>query len=142
MRVVASNEHKDTGGYLLLALHYSENLVKMDNLVMETPNVLKDIVADNVTCVDCGAEDTEWASLSFGTLVCLTCAGFHRSLGTHMTSVRSIQLDSWSAEQVKYLELGGNARFNEYLKSLHLPALDTDTSSMNKYSNPKVLFYT
>eukprot|EP01032_Pedospumella_encystans_P012919 gene12919-14909_t len=59
-----------------------------------------------------------------------------------MTSVRSIQLDSWSAEQVKYLELGGNARFNEYLMSLHLPALETDTSSMNKYSNPKVLFYT
>jgi len=107
---------------------------------METPDALKEIVADNVACVDCGAEETEWASLSFGTLVCLTCAGFHRSLGTHLTSVRAIQLDTWSTEQVKYLELGGNARFRDYLLSLQIS--EPNTLSMNKYSNPKVLFYT
>lgn len=107
---------------------------------METPDILVDIVNSNVTCVDCGANDAEWASLSFGTLVCLTCAGFHRSLGTHITSVRAIKLDAWSDEQVKFLELGGNARFNEYIMSLQLS--ESDLSTMRKYSNPGVLFYT
>ncbi len=35
----------------------------------------------NRRCVDCRAADIEWCSMAFGTLVCLACAGRHRSLG-------------------------------------------------------------
>lgn len=113
---------------------------RMDSLIMDTPEALVSVVDSSTTCIDCGTNDTEWASLSFGTLVCLTCAGFHRSLGTHITSVRAIKLDTWSAEQVQLLKIGGNAPFLEYILSLQLS--EAELTSMTKYCNPRVLFYT
>jgi len=38
-------------------------------------------IPGNDKCVDCSASRPEWASLGFGVLVCLDCAGYHRSLG-------------------------------------------------------------
>jgi hypothetical protein len=32
-------------------------------------------LAGNDACVDCGAASPSWASLGFGTLICLECAG-------------------------------------------------------------------
>ena len=32
----------------------------------------------NDQCADCGASDTEWASVSFGILLCTECSGVHR----------------------------------------------------------------
>ena len=37
----------------------------------------------NDACADCGAEnDTEWASVSFGILLCASCSGHHRYVTT------------------------------------------------------------
>lgn len=116
------------------------NSFPMDDLVnIDMPTALAHLVGPDESCLDCGASDVEWASLGFGTLVCLTCAGFHRSLGTHITSVRAVKLDSWSDEQIKYLELGGNAKFKSYILELQLS--ESEVTSMSKYSNPRVLFY-
>jgi Arf-GAP with coiled-coil, ANK repeat and PH domain-containing protein len=38
-------------------------------------------IPGNNKCADCEASRPEWASLGFGVLVCLDCAGYHRSLG-------------------------------------------------------------
>lgn len=113
----------------------------MDQISWDTPESLLDIVKEeqNNYCADCGSDDTEWASLGFGILVCLKCAGYHRSLGTHITSVRSVKLDTWSNEQVKHLEYGGNGNFKKYFEALgttEMPFLD-----FSKYSHPKVLYY-
>ena len=54
----------------------------------------------NSKCCDCGSLDTDWGSVSHGTLICLDCAGKHRSLGVHVSFVRSIRMDSWSRQQV------------------------------------------
>ena len=35
----------------------------------------------NDQCVDCGGPHPQWASVTFGTLMCLECSGAHRSLG-------------------------------------------------------------
>lgn len=32
----------------------------------------------NECCADCSAEDTEWASVTFGILLCAQCSGVHR----------------------------------------------------------------
>ena len=59
----------------------------------------------NDKCCDCSSLDTEWASISHGSLICLECAGKHRSLGVQVSFVRSITMDSWSPQQVIRLSI-------------------------------------
>lgn len=117
------------------------NTFIMEGISMEVPVALMQVTeqSGNQRCCDCGAQDTEWASLGFGNLVCLTCAGFHRSLGTHITSVRAIKLDSWTPDQVKYLERGGNKSFQAYCESIGIR--NENLLSMSKYGNPRLLYY-
>jgi hypothetical protein len=42
--------------------------------------------------------EPEWASINLGILICLECSGVHRSLGTHISKVRSLTLDKWDPE--------------------------------------------
>jgi len=39
--------------------------------------------------------DPDWASLNLGTVLCIECSGVHRNLGTHLSRVRSLDLDDW-----------------------------------------------
>jgi len=48
-------------------------------------------------CADCGAARAEWLSANLGVLVCLECAGCHRSMGTHVSKMRSLVLDACDA---------------------------------------------
>ena len=50
------------------------------------------VLKENKYCFDCNEAKPMWASLGFGTVVCLRCAGYHRAMGTHITQVRSIAL--------------------------------------------------
>lgn len=52
-------------------------------------------VAGNDACADCGAAKPDWASLNLGTLICIECSGIHRNLGSHVSKVRSLELDEW-----------------------------------------------
>lgn len=45
--------------------------------------------------------DPEWASINLGMFVCIDCSGIHRSLGAHVSKVKSIRLDDWSMENVQ-----------------------------------------
>eukprot|EP01040_Poterioochromonas_malhamensis_P011097 gene11097-12093_t len=84
----------------------------------------------NGRCVDCSDVAPRWISLSFGIFICLNCAGHHRSLGTHITSVRSIELDEFQQSYVEVLRAGGNRLFSDYLQSLaqRSDCLDKDDS--------------
>ena len=53
------------------------------------------------SCADCGAEGAEWCSLNLGILTCIECSGIHRSLGVHISKVRSLQLDAWDENNLK-----------------------------------------
>eukprot|EP01125_Pyxidicula_operculata_P021261 TRINITY_DN8118_c0_g1_i1.p1 TRINITY_DN8118_c0_g1~~TRINITY_DN8118_c0_g1_i1.p1 ORF type:complete len:1058 (+),score=273.96 TRINITY_DN8118_c0_g1_i1:183-3176(+) len=68
---------------------------------------------DNKRCVDCQKSDPTWASINLGALVCIDCSGIHRSLGVHITQVRSLTLDSLDPEIIKMFELMGNKNVNK-----------------------------
>jgi len=69
----------------------------------------------NDRCCDCGAPRPEWASTTLSSLVCLKCAGTHRSLGIQKSRIRSLNMDSWSSLQVSRMLAGGNARLRSAL---------------------------
>ncbi len=41
-----------------------------------------------------------WTSWNIGVFICIRCAGFHRNLGVHISKVKSVNLDSWTGEQI------------------------------------------
>ncbi|XP_060562304.1 stromal membrane-associated protein 1-like isoform X2 [Ruditapes philippinarum] len=71
-------------------------------------NLLKD--DDNKYCVDCDAKGPRWASWNLGIFLCIRCAGIHRNLGVHISKVKSVNLDTWSPEQIAMMMEIGNSR--------------------------------
>ncbi|KAK0491314.1 ArfGap-domain-containing protein [Armillaria novae-zelandiae] len=71
----------------------------------------------NRACVDCGSPNPQWASLSFAVFMCLQCAGMHRGFGVHITFVRSLSMDTWQDDQLRRMQLGGNARFRDFMRA-------------------------
>lgn len=65
---------------------------------------------DNKYCVDCDAKGPRWASWNLGVFLCIRCAGIHRKLGVHISRVKSVNLDSWTPEQVVSLQQMGNSQ--------------------------------
>uniref|UniRef100_A0A8C3IK39 Arf-GAP with GTPase, ANK repeat and PH domain-containing protein 1 n=1 Tax=Chrysemys picta bellii TaxID=8478 RepID=A0A8C3IK39_CHRPI len=69
-------------------------------------------IRGNSHCVDCEAQDPDWASLNLGALMCIECSGIHRNLGTHLSRVRSLDLDDWPIELIKVMSSIGNELAN------------------------------
>ncbi|KAL9540400.1 hypothetical protein MBANPS3_009702 [Mucor bainieri] len=73
----------------------------------------------NTICADCSAKNPDWCSLNLGILICIECSGIHRSLGTHISKVRSLTLDSasFTPDIVQLLLSIGNAKSNAVWES-------------------------
>ncbi|XP_048779521.2 centaurin-gamma-1A-like isoform X22 [Ostrea edulis] len=69
-------------------------------------------VRGNNSCADCGAPNPDWASINLGTIVCIECSGIHRNLGTHLSRVRSLDLDEWPPDLVRVMMSIGNGVAN------------------------------
>ncbi|KAJ5660295.1 hypothetical protein N7507_006746 [Penicillium longicatenatum] len=81
----------------------------------ENPSRLLQAVRDadegNNWCADCGSSSkVEWVSINLGIVLCIECSGIHRSLGTHISKIRSLTLDvhSFSNDIVEILLQVGN----------------------------------
>ncbi|KAG2217399.1 hypothetical protein INT45_005889 [Circinella minor] len=68
----------------------------------------------NKYCADCKRKDPRWASWNLGIFVCIRCSGIHRSMGTHISKVKSVDLDTWVPDQVENMTRWGNERANKY----------------------------
>lgn len=69
---------------------------------------------ENRVCADCKTIAPRWASVNIGVFICLHCSGIHRSLGVHISKVRSVTLDTWLPEQIAFLQSMGNEKSNAY----------------------------
>ncbi|MBN3285378.1 ACAP2 protein, partial [Polyodon spathula] len=69
-------------------------------------------IAGNASCCDCGMAEPRWASINLGITLCIECSGIHRSLGVHLSKVRSLTLDSWEPELLKVMCELGNSVIN------------------------------
>nr|XP_015217013.1 PREDICTED: arf-GAP with coiled-coil, ANK repeat and PH domain-containing protein 2-like [Lepisosteus oculatus] len=73
--------------------------------------------AGNGQCCDCGELEPRWASVNLGITLCIECSGIHRSLGVHLSKVRSLTLDTWEPEQLKVVRALGNDAINRIYES-------------------------
>ncbi|KAK3372465.1 hypothetical protein B0H63DRAFT_527307 [Podospora didyma] len=81
----------------------------------ENPDKLLQMLRENdqgnAWCADCGSNNkVDWVSLNLAIIVCIECSGIHRSLGTHISKVRSLTLDttSFTPDIIELLLLVGN----------------------------------
>ncbi|KIW73859.1 hypothetical protein PV04_01944 [Phialophora macrospora] len=76
----------------------------------------------NKMCADCKRnKHPRWASWNLGVFVCIRCSGIHRGMGTHISRVKSVDLDAWTDEQLQSVLKWGNARANKYWEAKLAP---------------------
>ncbi|XP_064184182.1 arf-GAP with Rho-GAP domain, ANK repeat and PH domain-containing protein 3 isoform X1 [Anguilla rostrata] len=82
----------------------------------------------NKICADCKAINPDWASINLCVVICKNCAGQHRGLGTMVSKVQSLKLDTsvWSNEIVQLFIMLGNDRANEFWAARLSPAEELD----------------
>ncbi|KAH8799525.1 hypothetical protein DL96DRAFT_868409 [Flagelloscypha sp. PMI_526] len=89
--------------------------------------ILRELVKrpENKVCADCKKNDPRWASWNLGVFLCIRCSGIHRGMGTHISKVKSVDLDKWTPEQMESIQKWGNHLANLYweahLKKGHIP---------------------
>ncbi|KAK1050726.1 ARF GAP with effector function(s) [Friedmanniomyces endolithicus] len=89
----------------------SQDTTERNRVALKTLTKLE----SNKMCADCKRnKHPRWASWNLGIFVCIRCSGIHRSLGVHISKVKSIDLDSWTDEQLSSVVRWGNKRANKY----------------------------
>ncbi|KAG3275594.1 ArfGAP with GTPase domain, ankyrin repeat and PH domain 1, transcript variant X3 [Ictidomys tridecemlineatus] len=98
-------------------------------------------IRGNSHCVDCDTQNPNWASLNLGALMCIECSGIHRNLGTHLSRVRSLDLDDWPIELIKVMSSIGNELANsvweESSQGRTKPSLDSTREEKERWIRAK-----
>ncbi|AJP38192.1 Age1p [Saccharomyces cerevisiae YJM1078] len=67
-------------------------------------SIVRKIDKSNLKCCDCGSTATvEWVSINLLCILCIKCSGVHRSLGSHISKIRSLTLDNFTSLELMHL---------------------------------------
>ena len=81
--------------------------------------VIDRILVMNPFCAECDRPNPDWVSINIGCLVCIDCSGVHRSMGVHISKMRSLSLDDMEpAEYAMLLHLGNTLTNSIWEKEL------------------------
>jgi len=95
----------------------------------------------NSNCIDCGSVNPEWASVTFGTLICTRCSGRHRSYGVQTSFVRSVRMDTWNYDQVLAMLEGGNGQLKGFFDRHQLGNSSDPSLFSKRYHTKAAKFY-
>ncbi|KNG86194.1 GTPase activating protein for Arf [Aspergillus nomiae NRRL 13137] len=104
-------------------------------------------VPGNDRCADCQAMNPGWASWNMGIFLCMRCAALHRKMGTHISKVKSLSMDSWTTEQVDNMKSHGNNLMNKIFNPRNVkppvPAdVDESDACMERFIRQKYQYRT
>ena len=96
---------------------------------------------ENKYCADCKRTSPSWASINLGVFVCINCSGCHREIGVHITKIKSVNLDVWSEDTLKYFQKINNEIANEYweykLKKFDFKSIQNDNYKLINFIRDK-----
>jgi hypothetical protein len=114
---VSSSKHPMPSSSML-QLQSSNHALKLQDVDL--------IMKSNPRCCECNKNDPDWVALNLGCLICIDCSGVHRSLGVHLSKVRSLTLDDLEPEEYEVIKrLGNNVNQEIWEASLMSSAAST-----------------
>ena len=78
-------------------------------------------ISGNEICADCNGKKPYWSSVNNGVLLCAKCTRKHRKYGNKISRIKSLEVDKWEKNEILFLKLGGNSRFNNLMSEYNIP---------------------
>ena len=78
-------------------------------------------IEENKICNDCQKKNPRWCSINNAVFLCPSCTRKHRKFNKNISTIKSIEGDLWTKDEIKKLCIGGNERFNKLMTSYNIP---------------------
>ena len=112
----------------------------MEGLDLADPELVLIInITENKFCNDCQKKNPRWCSINNAVLLCASCARKHRKYNKNISTIKSLEGELWTKDEIKKLYIGGNERFNKMLTSYNIPL--TNENAEYKYHTKIAGYY-